>query len=68
MLAVDLVYYAIRGERSVAVVTNDDDVWPAVRQTLLLGTIVHHVHPKPGRCTPSHYCSGLGPEYCQTCF
>jgi len=48
MLAVDLVTLATRRADSLAVVSSDDDVWPALHAVLHLGTSVVQVHTKPG--------------------
>ncbi len=65
MLAVDLLFYATRGEDALAVVTSDDDLWPAIRAALMLGRPIFHIHANPGRRTPTFYSTGSGTNYHQ---
>ncbi|MBS3784279.1 MAG: hypothetical protein KGY78_07540 [Anaerolineae bacterium] len=65
MMTVDIVHYAHSGVGQVCVVSSDDDLWPAIRSALLIGTRVIHIHTKPGHATPISYSGGLGPEYVQ---
>jgi hypothetical protein len=68
MLAVDLIHYITKGEPEICVVTNDTDLWPAIKFALILGARIHHIHPKAGRMTPNYYTAGLGSEYRQISF
>ena len=55
MLVVDLAHLARQGGSVLVVVSTDDDVWPGIRFALLLGAVLIHVHPIPGRSTPRQY-------------
>ena len=63
MLAADLYFLHLRKDTSVAVVSSDDDMWPAIRTVLDLGVHVLHVHPLPGHRTPAYYSRGRKPKY-----
>ena len=65
MLATDLLTCYYQSNREVAVVTSDDDIWPAIRFALTLGVQVFHIHTIPGRQTPSMYCRKAGTNYVQ---
>ena len=65
LLASDLVYLAIEEGLPVVVVSNDDDIWPAIRLALTGGAPVMHIHPIPGRSTPTHYIVALPAGYQQ---
>ena len=56
MLTADLIYAsraAPRGGRpQVAVVTNDDDIWPGIYTAVRQGAQVHHIRPVPRRAWP----------------
>jgi hypothetical protein len=68
MLVADLIYLSSRHRDGIAVVSNDDDMWPGIMIALLSGARLHHVHPKRGARTPGHYASTAGPLYFQTGF
>lgn len=65
LLVADLLSEARRGANAVSVVSTDDDMWPGVRTALSWGTTVYHVHPVPGRSTPTHFLTGLPARYHQ---
>lgn len=64
-LITDLLAMSRRGEQYAVVVSTDDDMWPGIRSALLSGVKVVHLHPKPGRSTPTHYLVSLPPGYTQ---
>lgn len=51
MLAADVFFNAYSNERRIAVVSSDDDLWPAIRTALQLGVEVIHVHTLKGHST-----------------
>jgi uncharacterized LabA/DUF88 family protein len=65
MMSVDIIHYAINKEASIAIVSSDDDFWPAIKFAIIHGVNVFHVHTLSGRSTPKYYCGGLGSEYKQ---
>jgi len=68
MLTVDLLHFARSTTGTIAVVSADDDVWPGIQGALIYGARVAHVHPLPGRTTPSHYADLAAGHYSQSCF
>lgn len=68
MLTADMINVASKRGETFAVVSSDDDMWPGIKSALLLGCRVFHVHPKPGRYTPSCYSDGVGSSYLQSTF
>ena len=43
MLVADTIHLARQGERILAIVTSDDDVWPGIISARVMGTHVIHV-------------------------
>ena len=66
MLTSDIIHFAYTREESIAVVTSDDDFWPAIRTALLYGARVRHVLTKPLPGIPNRYATGLDHKYSQT--
>ena len=62
MMTADLVHLAHRGDKSIVVVSSDDDLWPAIQAVASTGAAVYHVHTRD-RGTPSHYAAHVGSEY-----
>ncbi len=65
LLVTDLLHLAHTSAEPVAVVSTDDDMWPGIRLALLKGVQVVHIHPVPGRGTPTHYIVSLPTGYSQ---
>jgi len=65
MIATDLFALHLQSSRKVAVVTSDDDLWPAIKLVLQLGVQVLHIHTIPNRPTPAIYCGNAGTGYFQ---
>jgi hypothetical protein len=65
LLVTDLVYLSLTEKSAIAVISNDDDMWPGIRQALLNGSTIIHVHPIPGRATPTHFMIQLPAGYTQ---
>jgi hypothetical protein len=65
LLVTDLIYLSMTETSPIAVVSNDDDMWPGIRQALLNGSRIVHVHPIPGRATPTHFLTQLPSGYTQ---
>ena len=63
MLAADLFFLHLQKASRVAVVSSDDNMWPAIKTVLDLGMTVLHVHTLPGRTTPLIYSRGPRPSY-----
>ncbi len=55
MILADLIHWAQAGVKDLALVSSDDDLWPGIRLALLHGAKLIHLHPKPGKSSPSHY-------------
>ena len=68
MLAADIIHAAVGSRSDLIVVTNDDDLWPAIYTAVNLGVFVHHVHPRRGRRTPELYASTVPSNYSQYSF
>ena len=66
MLAADVFFNAYSNESQIAVVSSDDDLWPAIRTALQFGMAVVHVHTIRGHATRPHYLHGTGAGYVQT--
>jgi hypothetical protein len=64
-LITDLLHLAHSSQDPIVLVSNDDDMWPGVRLALLRGVPVIHIHPVPGRQTPTHYIVALPKGYTQ---
>jgi uncharacterized LabA/DUF88 family protein len=65
MIAADLFALHLQSSRRIAVVTSDDDIWPAIKLVLQLNVEVFHIHTIPGRRTPPMYCRNAGSGYIQ---
>jgi hypothetical protein len=68
LLVADLISLAAlapQPRETVAVVSNDDDMWPGIRLALLRGLQVVHIHPVPRRSTPTHYLVAMPSGYRQ---
>lgn len=64
MLASDLLHIVdTKPDELIAVVSSDEDLWPALRQALLKTQNVIHVQAVPNRRTPAHYSNLLGTTY-----
>ncbi len=57
MLVADAIHLSSQGERAVAIVTSDDDVWPGIISARVLGT--HVIHVRTGMSS-SHAFYNLG--------
>lgn len=65
MMAADLFFNAYWRERRIAVVSSDDDLWPAIRTALQLGVEVIHVHTLKDHSTRSSYIREASAGYVQ---
>lgn len=64
MLASDLLHIVeTRPQELIAIVSSDEDLWPALRQALLKTQNVIHVQAVPNRRTPAHYSNLAGTTY-----
>jgi len=68
MLAVDLAYFSRFPNRWIAVVSADDDFFPAIHAAIMNGASVLHVHPKPGSTSPGYYARLFAERYMQATF
>jgi hypothetical protein len=68
MLIVDVLHLARSTKETIAVVSSDDDIWPGIQSALMYGARIVHVHPVPGRTTPSYYSSLATGLYSQSSF
>ena len=55
MLAADALFHTHSEDRQIAVVSSDDDLWPAIRMALQFGLYVVHVHTEEGHITRDEY-------------
>jgi uncharacterized LabA/DUF88 family protein len=65
MLVADLFYLAFSRIPTLAVVSSDDDIWPAILAATQLGATVIQIHTRTGYSTRPYYCQGLGNRYVQ---
>ena len=65
MLAADVFFNAYDKEQRIAVVSSDDDLWPAIRTALQLGVEVIHVHTVKGHSTRLSYLHEASSGYVQ---
>ena len=65
MLAADVLFNTRSDERRIAVVSSDEDLWPAIRMALQCGLYVVHVHTERGRITRAEYVRGKQAGYIQ---
>jgi hypothetical protein len=63
MITTDIIAASHAGCEALAVVSNDDDLWPGIQTALDLGVKVFHIHPKIGRSTPPHYSQDVSTAY-----
>jgi hypothetical protein len=68
MIAVDLLYLSANSKEPIALVSTDEDFWPAVQFSLVGGCELIHLHPVAGRRTPQHYSRYATSNYVETCF
>ena len=55
MLSTDMVHASITSDTAIVLVSSDDDMVPAVRQSLLIGAKVIHLHTGARSQTPPYY-------------
>ena len=65
MLASDVFFNVHERVPRIAVVSSDDDLWPAISTALQFGVDVVHVHTEKGRTTKTDYLYGGGAQYVQ---
>lgn len=64
MLAADLLHHSTRSPADpIAIVSSDQDLWPAMKQAIANATPIRHVHTTPNGRTPSHYSRGITTNY-----
>lgn len=69
MLTADAVFMASSQPNiTLVIVTNDDDLWPAICTAGHLGASIHHIHPKRNRRTPDVYLPTAPASYFQYSF
>lgn len=65
MIVADMFFWHLSSHAELAIVSSDDDLWPAIRMLLLRGMKVFHIHTHPGRTTRAFYTQGIGSDYVQ---
>ena len=69
MLTADAIFVAhSRTPTKLVIVTNDDDLWPAICTAGNLGAEIYHLHPRRGRKTSNLYLPSAPPNYYQCSF
>ena len=69
MLTADAIFMAsYQSGVTLVIVTNDDDLWPAICTAGHLGASIHHIHPRRNRKTPDIYLSSAPASYSQYSF
>lgn len=69
MLTADAIFLASSQHAvTLVIVTNDDDLWPAILTAGHLGASIHHIHPIRNRKTPDIYLPSAPRSYFQYSF
>ena len=69
MLTADAIFVAHSLARTkLIIVTNDDDLWPAICTAGSIGAKIYHIHPYRRRKTPDIYLPSAPPGYYQCSF
>lgn len=69
MLTADAIFVAsTQSNTTLVIVTNDDDLWPAICTAGHLGASIHHIHPRRNRKTPELYLPSAPASYFQYSF
>lgn len=55
MISCDMYYLNQTQEQQIVLVSSDDDFWPCIRTSLVMGKKVLHIHTHPSRPTPVGY-------------
>jgi hypothetical protein len=63
MIAVDALYLSRTGDYPLSIVSSDEDLWPAIKSSLVNGSAVCHIHPRAGASTHSSLRRCAGPNY-----
>lgn len=66
MLASDLLFLVTtRPSDAITLVSSDHDLWPAIRQAIVLSGQIVHIQPKLGQQAPAYYIPRDNPNYTQ---
>ena len=65
MITTDFLHLSTRAKEPIAIVSSDDDLWPAIHGAVIYGADVYHVQTHTGRITPTHYSSLVSGRYSQ---
>lgn len=65
MIVSDMFFSHLNAHAELAVVSSDDDLWPAIRMLLGRGMRIFHIHTNATRQTRSFYLQGVGSDYVQ---
>lgn len=65
MLISDLIFLAHMGEKTIAIVSSDDDMWPGIETALALRASIVRIHTRPKALASTTYLAGVGPQYVQ---
>jgi hypothetical protein len=65
MITADLLHLSTRATEPIAIVTSDDDLWPAVHGAVIYGAHVLHIQTHAGRTTPTYYSALVSGQYSQ---
>ena len=66
MLTTDLIHVSMSEDNAVVLVSSDDDMIPAVRQSILMGTTLIHLHTGSRKVTPDYYIAPHELNYIQS--
>lgn len=65
MIVADMLHLSTRATEPIAIVSSDDDLWPAVHGAVIYGANVYHVQTHAGRAAPAHYSRLISGQYSQ---
>lgn len=65
MIVADALHLSTRAVEPIAVVSSDDDLWPAVHGAVIYGANVYHVQTHAGRVAPPYYSGLIAGQYTQ---
>ena len=65
MLSMDIYYLSSKEKEPIILVSSDDDFWPCIRSSLVIGRKIIHIHTKMNYTMASHYTKFAGPNYVQ---
>lgn len=63
MITADLLHLSTRVGDPIAIISSDDDLWPAIHSAVIYGADVYHIQTHAGRATPPCYSALVSGRY-----